>query len=274
VSKKLVAPTPSAPPDPSPDPPTPIPAADTQPGDRVFPYADFVRARAALEHAVTTSSYNLVLGQSGTGKTLLLRLVKASLDHRYQPVYMVGEARLSPSALARVLALAVHLPLPRTHVEAVRALGQLLRARLPGSRLVVLVDEAQRLHDDALDALRLLAEIELDSPPLFSVVLAGPPELRERFEAVDLFAFKRRLTVRVELTGLRADECRPFLARRLGEDRSARFREDALGLVFERGRGIPALVELAALAVLERVSPTGPVTKQVAADALDSWEGP
>lgn len=273
MSKKPVVSTSPAPPTslaPAPAPPSPAAGA----GDRVFPYADFSRAREALERVLTLPSYSLLLGASETGKTLLLRLLKASLDHRYQPVYLVGEARLSPSALARVLALAVHLPLPRTHVEAVRALGQLLRARSPGSRLVVLVDEAQRLHDDAIDAIRLLAEIELDAPPLFSVVLAGPPELRERFEAVDLFAFKRRLTVRVELTGLRADECRPFLARRLGEDRSARLREDTLGLVFERGRGVPALVELAALAVLEHAGAAGTVGKQAAADALESWEGP
>jgi general secretion pathway protein A len=251
------------------------PAAEAPTDEGVFPYADFARAQATLGRVLTTPSYNLLLGPSGTGKTLLMRLLSASLDrHRYQPVYLVAESRLSPSALARVLALAVHLPLPRTHAETVRALGQYLRARLSVSRLVVMVDEGHRLHDDAIEALRLLAEIELEAPPLFSVLLAGPPELRERFEAADLFAFKRRLTVRVELTGLRADECRPFLARRLGEERAARFRDDALGLVFERGRGIPALVARCAAAVLEQVGDSGPVGKQATADALDSWESP
>ncbi len=137
----------------------------------------------------------------------------------------------------------------------------------------MLVDEAQRLTDDALEALRLTAEAELETPPLFSLVLAGPPEFRERFDTSDLFAFKRRLATRLELTGLRKDECRPFLERRLGATTAARFRDDAAALVFERGRGVPALVERCAALVLEHTPGGGAVSKQAAAETLDLWDG-
>jgi type II secretory pathway predicted ATPase ExeA len=165
------------------------------------------------------------------------------------------------------------MPVRRTHTDTARALARRLKARLAVQRLAVFVDEAQRLQDDTLEELRLLAESELEAPSLFSVVLAGPPEFRERFETGELFAFKRRLSPSLELTGLRQEECRPFLEKRLGSRSAARFRDDALVLVFERGRGIPALVEKCAKAVLERATGNDPLGKQATASVLDGWEG-
>ncbi len=109
--------------------------------------------------------------------------------------------------------------------------------------------------------------------PLFSVVLAGPPELRERLEAPELFALKRRLSVKVELTGLRADECRPFLARRLDPRSLERLSPETTALIFERGRGVPALVESYARIALDRAKDGATVDKDAAAEARDAWEG-
>jgi general secretion pathway protein A len=150
-------------------------------------------------------------------------------------------------------------------------LAQVIR-ELP-QRLALLLDESQRLSVDAIEELRLLAESELDRGPLFAVVLAGPPEVRERLEAPELFALKRRLSLRLELTGLRADECRSFLARRLDARALERFSADALSLLFERGRGVPALVEGYAGVALRLAKDGAAIDKAAIAEALDTWEG-
>lgn len=235
-------------------------------------YADFARAAAAMKDALSRGPfYGLLVGASGTGKTSLLRYVASQLDrHRVQVLY-VAQARLSPSALGRLLAQALHVGSRRTHAETLRMLAQVIRD-LP-QHLALLLDEAQRLPVETIEEVRLLAESELERGPLFSVVLAGPPELKERLEAPDLFGLKRRIAIKVELTGLRADECRPFLEKRLEERALARLSPEALSLLFERGRGVPALVERYAAITLERVANGATVGKDEAADALDQWEG-
>ena len=203
-------------------------------------------------------------------KSSLLRHVAADIDrHRTQVVY-IAQAGLRPVAIGRLLAQALHVGAKRTHAETQRALGQVIRDQ--PQRLVVLLDEAQRLPAETLDDVRLLAEGELDRPrPLFSIVFAGPPELRERLDAPELFGLKRRIGVRLELVGLKAEEARPFLDHRLGREAAERLSPDALALLFERSRGVP-LLEAYASTALEHGG-AGVIGKDQVADALDAWEG-
>lgn len=252
--------------------PAPAPRSPSTAETPLYPYADFARATEALKAALEKGPfYGLLTGASGTGKTSLLRHAAALLDrHRVQTLY-IAQARLSPSSLGRLLAQALHVGARRTHAETLRMLAQVIRD-LP-QRLALLLDEAQRLSTDAIEELRLLAESELDRGPLFSVVLAGPPEVRERLQAPELFALKRRLSVKLELTGLRADECRPFLAQRLEPRALERLSPEALSLLFERGRGVPALVQSYADVVLQHANGGAALDKDMAAEALDAWEG-
>ena len=260
--------------------PHPAAAADTAgkkrsapsgiPGD-LFPFADFARASSELAAALEAGPfYGLLVGLSGTGKTFLLRHLASRLDrHRFHTLY-IAQKNLSPSALGRLLAQSLHVSPRRTHAETLRALAQVIRES--PQQLVLLVDEAQRLGIDTIDELRLLAESELDRGPLFAAILAGWPDLRQQLEAPDLAALRRRISLKLELTGLTADECHPFLVRRLGEPLASRLAPDAVPLLFERGRGIPGLIERYADVVLRHTKDGAKVSREAAAEAIETWE--
>jgi len=234
-------------------------------------YSDFEEAKARILKAIPQGPfYGLVTGPSGTGKTSLLREVAASCDrHRFQTYYL-AHSQASSSGLGRFLADALHLGPRRFHTETLRSVGQTLRD-LP-LRLLLLIDEANLLAEETLQEVRLLAESELDSPPLFTVLLAGLPELKAKLEAPALFPLKRRLSLRVELNGLKKDEVAPFLALRLGEPVCGRLPEEVVMAIFERARGIPALVESLARLCLENGSEKEAVTLASVTEVLESWE--
>jgi general secretion pathway protein A len=235
-----------------------------------FLYRDFQEALRRLKTSLTRSpAYALLLGESGTGKTTLLRALKAALDRRRFQVLYLCHGRPSPTGLTRVLADALRLPLRRSRAETSRLLVQTLRD-LP-TRLLLWIDEAQLIHEDTLHELRLLAEADLDGPPLFSVVLAALPDLKDRLLAPQLFPLWRRIGARVLLTGLVREEIAPFLAHALGKDSAGRFSPEALAALFEQARGVPALVQSFAAECL-KARPQGQLTAESVAQALDGTE--
>lgn len=235
-----------------------------------FLYRDFHEACQSLKGALTRGpTYALLLGESGTGKTTLLRTLANQLDRqRFQILYLC-HGQPSPSGLARILAETLHLPLRRTRAETSRLLVQTLK-NLP-TRLLFWIDEAQLIRDDTLHEIRLLSEADLDGPPLFSVVLSALPDLKDRLLAPHLFPLWRRISCRLKLTGLIREELIPFLTHHLSKEAVSRLTEEALSTLFEQARGVPALL-LSYTSQCLKTKPQGEITADSVATALDQME--
>jgi len=216
--------------------------AIVKPSATPYIFDDFRNAADTLKQAVCRHEpYLLLLGESGSGKTSLLRHLHGTLDKSCFSILYLCHGRPSPSALARVLADALHLPLRRTRAETSRMLLSTLK-NLP-SKLLLWIDEAQLIHEDTLHELRLLSEADLTGPPLFCVILCALPTLKERLLAPDLFPLYRRISTRVRLRGLRHEEIAPFINHVIGKNSGRRFTPEALTVIFEQARSIPATVK-------------------------------
>lgn len=237
-----------------------------------YVYKDFRNAADNLIDALRQHEpYLLLLGESGSGKTTLLRYVQRKLDKRAYSVLYLCHGRPSPSALARVLADTLHLPIRRTRAETSRMLLSTLK-ELP-AKLLFWIDEAQLIHDDTLHELRLLSEADLNGPPLFCVILSALPMLRERLRAPDLFPLYRRIATRVLLRGLLHEEVAPFIDHVLGPHTSSRFSKEALSVIFEQGRALPALIKShACLCLRASRDAKSTIDKQSVVDVLNSSE--
>ena len=233
----------------------------------VCPYRDFQEALKRLKAAMTDrQGYALLLGESGTGKTTLLRALAAALDRRNFQVLYLSSGRLSRRGLLSVLIDVFRLPWNLSDPQAHRHIVEKLH-EIP-TRLVFLLDEAQLMRDDPLAEIRLLAEADIEGAPLFSVVLSAQPQFKERLATPSFSAFWRRISPRVTLTGLVRDEVAPFLTHAMGKDVAARFSPDALSALFKQARGLPAQL-LTFVAVCLRGRSQGVITAEMVIAALD-----
>lgn len=216
-----------------PQPPRPNPAP--------FPYRNYVTAQDLLRSALCNGPvYAELTGWSGTGKSTLLSELTDSLDHHhFQPVYL-SSSGTSLTNVARFIARTVRLLPKRTHLETVQSLLDVLTTQ--PAKLVVFVDEADRVETQALHELRVLAECHRPGQQSFSVVLSGLPALRETLNSPSLFPLKRRITVRASLCGLTRDELVPFLRHRFDTD-ADRVPEASHDTLFERTRAIPGVID-------------------------------
>jgi type II secretory pathway predicted ATPase ExeA len=227
-------------------------AAGSAPSAAPFPYADYVQAKKTLQQTLRGGPrfYGLVCGASGMGKTCLLRDISGSLD-RHQVVY-ISSSKVSIVGIVRFLAQTLHVSPRRSYLETVHLLSEAIRAQ--AAHMLLWIDEADQMEAATLQEIRMLAESDLGTEPLATVVLSGLPALIAHMDAPALFPFKRRVTLRCSLAGLRRDELDPFLEHRFGTTDAQRVPVAVRDELFERTQATPALIDTVIRHALSRAS--------------------
>ena len=194
-----------------------------------------------------------VTGEVGTGKTLLCRKLLSELGSEARPVRLawLPNPHLTPAELRIALALELGLAVrDQSELDLTdRIHRHLISLHQQGSRVVVLIDEAQALPDETLEAIRLFGNLETESSKLLQIVLFGQPELDTRLAKPHLRQLRQRIGFSYCLRPLRFDETRAYLEHRLqvsGYRGAPLFAGRAMRLLWRASRGIPRLINILA----------------------------
>ncbi|MFG0832678.1 ExeA family protein [Aeromonas bivalvium] len=194
-----------------------------------------------------------VTGEVGTGKTLLCRKLLAELGSEQQPVRLawLPNPHLTPAELRIALALELGLAVQEGSELDItdRIHRHLIGLHQQGCRVVVLLDEAQALPDETLEAIRLFGNLETEASKLLQVVLFGQPELDGRLAQPHLRQLRQRIGFSYALRPLRQDEARAYLEHRLhvsGYRGAPLWSRAAQRLLWRASRGIPRLINVLA----------------------------
>ncbi|MGL6426857.1 MSHA fimbrial biogenesis protein MshM [Aeromonas hydrophila] len=194
-----------------------------------------------------------VTGEVGTGKTLLCRKLLSELGSEERPVRLawLPNPHLNPAELRIALALELGLAVrDQSELDLTdRIHRHLIALHQQGSRVVVLIDEAQALPDETLEAIRLFGNLETESSKLLQIVLFSQPELDARLAKPHLRQLRQRIGFSYCLRPLRFDETRAYLEHRLqisGYRGAPLFGGRALRQLWRASRGIPRLINILA----------------------------
>jgi general secretion pathway protein A len=154
-----------------------------------------------LEQLVQEGGFALITGESGTGKSVALRIVAGRLGALRDATVGVIERPQSKSPdFYRELGdiFAVKLA-PHNRWCGFKALRERWKAHLASSRIrpVLLIDEAQEMSPDVLGELRILSSADFDATSLLTVVLSGDGRLLELLRQEDLVPLGTRFRTRL-----------------------------------------------------------------------------
>jgi len=158
-----------------------------------------------------------VTGEVGTGKTLVCRKLLNEMTKGFVAAY-IPNPYLSPSELRHAVAseLQVDLPSNSDQQEFTQAIQQkLVEIRKQGQSVVLIIDEAQALPDESIEALRLMTNLETESAKLMQVVLFGQPELNQKIAKPELRQLRQRITFSYELAQMNADQIYQYVNHRM-----------------------------------------------------------
>jgi MSHA biogenesis protein MshM len=185
-----------------------------------------------------------ISGEVGTGKTLVCRMLINQLPERFDLAYLPTPAMNGHELRA---ALASELNLSRdgdntTLTERIH--DELIQRKSQGKTVVVLLDEAQALPDEALEVIRLLGNLETEQEKLLQIVLLGQPELDQRLAQHHLRQFRQRITFRANLRPLDLAETISYIEHRLQQAgcRKVLFTQSDYRALWKSSQGIPRII--------------------------------
>lgn len=184
-----------------------------------------------------------VTGEVGTGKTMVCRVMAKLFEDNIQLVFVPNPALNGEQLRAAVASeLGVENREPASIVDDIQC--RLIELAEQGKQVVVLVDEAQALSDDALEVLRLFGNLETEQRKLLQIVLFGQPELDERLAQHHLRQLRQRITFSAQLRGLTLDEAVAYIDNRLSKvgGSTSLFTLNHKKAIWRASKGYPRLI--------------------------------
>ncbi len=219
----------------------------------------------ALKHK---EGFIKVTGEVGTGKTLLCRkllnaledpFVTAYLPNPYfsaETLYCLVAEELSAFSDAQDQSTNgienspnyVTSQAKEQHVVALKQIQHtLVRLAKAGKQVVLVIDEAQAMPEETIEALRLLSNLETESDKLLQIILFGQPELDTVLAKKNLRQLQQRITFQHYLKPLQRKDIEQYISHRMilaGYKGGRLFDAKAVSLLCRASKGIPRLVNI------------------------------
>jgi general secretion pathway protein A len=208
-------------------------------------------AMAHLLYAISQGDgFVEITGEVGTGKTTLCRAVLENLDKFTEAAYIFNPKLDSLQMLKAIhdeFGILSDADNVKDLIDTINVF--LMKKKVEGKKVVVIVDEAQNLDKDVLEQLRLLSNLETTTSKLLQIVLVGQPELGEMLDSRELRQLGQRIGLSCHLVPLTYEETREYIRHRIQvasqKQPEVEFARDACRAIYRYSGGIPRLINIA-----------------------------
>ena len=160
-----------------------------------------------------------VVGEVGSGKTMLCRMLQLKLPKSVEIIYIANPS-VSAQDILFVIAHELGLSVDKgaSKHEVMHLLQDyLLQRHMEDKQVVLFIEEAQGMPLDTLEEIRLLSNLETDQNKLLQIILFGQPELDDNLSQQSIRQLRERITHSFNLSPLTSEEIHKYLNFRMRE---------------------------------------------------------
>ena len=248
-------------------------------GSAVFVGPRQAKVMSRLQKALSGSD-NIVTvsGPVGVGKTsIVTRALETNSKH--QMVAWISRMRLAPDEVLELLLAGFGVSRkPVGTVQQFATFKHVLNERAKSDiRVVIVIEDALRIGNDALLELEALTSSEADGTGGANIVLMGPPEIDKRINFPELARLRQRARMAQKIQPFNAAEVHGYLThcmRIAGSSFDQWIDNDAAAMVYRCSEGIPRVIDnicesvFTAAAETNKSKITRDLVRTVAADML------
>lgn len=220
----------------------------------LIPDPTFLHFTSGHRMAYTMLEYGLyeqtgitaITGEIGSGKTTLLKHLLGTTDRADLTIGLLDNYLDSSLKILHWFAFAFHIPHSgKDYITLFNEIQSfLVNQASQGKRVVLIIDEAQNLSEQALEELRLLTNINSSKHFMLQVILIGQPQLRDLLASENLIQFAQRVTSEYHLDNLSWPDTQDYISHRLKVAGATHdiFNEFAMSVIYYHSRGIPRFI--------------------------------
>ncbi|QQE12059.1 AAA family ATPase [Planctomycetota bacterium] len=211
-------------------------------------------ALAAIEYTIRMrKGIVLVTGDVGTGKTTVGRAMLQQFSSTCT-IAQILHGHQTGSELIHHIARSLNIESSddqSDHATVLESLKHFLSQRIAyGKPVILFIDEAQTLSDEALEEIRLISNFDTNTEKLLQLVLIGQPELRDRIAHENMSALRQRIVLAKELDPLSFRDLVGYVSHRImvasliPDQPAVKFKTEALRHIYRFTNGIPRLINV------------------------------
>lgn len=190
----------------------------------------------------------LLTGEIGTGKTTLIKQLVQKIRGEVETA-VIFNTNVSAEQLLELILEEYEQERPQggkgSYLDSLNQF--LINKHAMGERVLLIVDEAQNLSQDALEEIRMLSNLQTDKASLIQIILVGQPGLRTRLQHPSMSQLSQRIAISYHLRPLDLDETQDYVTHRLkiaGHKDGSLFERDAVEKIFAYSGGIPRSINI------------------------------
>ena len=205
-------------------------------------------ALATLKYGILENKgFMLLTGDVGTGKTVLIHGLMKIIDVS-AIVAAIPDPGLSSIDFFNFLSeeFKMNRRFDSKGAFLIHLKHFLYKASESNKKVLLIIDEAQRLNHELMEQIRLLSNIELDNRKLINIFFVGQSEFNKMLSEERNKAVRQRITVSYHIDPLTEQETREYINHRLKVAGGSRelFKPEALRKVYAFSHGYPRLVNI------------------------------
>lgn len=198
-------------------------------------------ALSRLRYIAQRRQFMILIGDPGVGKSTVLRRLKHDLDATSYEVLYLNQtgATIGSFYLDLLTLLKMDYPFGRIKARVQAAKALLDRYQIHHRTPVLLLDEAQEMPDELLDAIRGLLNYDCDAFSPFALVLVGSRKLANRISQQRHAALAGRIHLPFHLSAFTQEETSEYVQHHLQVAGASRpiFTEPALKRLHQTSNG-------------------------------------
>ena len=218
------------------------------PPAEMFRTEPFEEALQAIKAAIEGQTSAVVTGDSGSGKTCLIRALEEDLPSGRYRLHYTPNATVNRRDFYRQISTDLGLNPHSTFAALYSSVSQHIQdlALQHKLRVILVLDEAHMLPIQVLEQLHVLSNFVRDSKPWLSIILVGLPDLRETLKRNVLASLTARIPIRIQIPPLDADSVKLYVRHRMSTAGCRRdvFSDDALLVISKATGGIMRRIDV------------------------------